>query len=204
MNRIIRNSATGILLVALCLNLSASDGDAAKGKSLTAPCAACHGSDGNSPVANQASLAGQGEKYLVKQMQDFKSAKRKNAIMAPMVSALSEQDMKDIAAFYASQKIQYKAVSDKYIELGKRLYLSGDADRDIPACVACHAVNGQGMAAAGFPALGGQHPDYTKLQLLAFRKGERANDENNVMRDIVAKMSDEQIEALAYFMAGLH
>lgn len=202
MNKVTGNSVIGGLLVIFCLSLSA--GEAAKGQSLTATCIACHGNDGNSPIANQPSLAGQGEKYLVKQLQDFKSGARKNAIMAPMVSGLSEQDMKDIAAFYSSQSIQYKSVNEKYIELGQRLYLSGDADRDIPACVACHAVNGQGMAAAGFPALGGQHPEYTKLQLLAFRKGDRDNDENGVMRDIMAKMSDEQIEALSHFIAGLH
>jgi cytochrome c553 len=191
------------LLAVSCFNLSA-DGDPVKGQSLTASCVACHGTDGNSPIANQPSIAGQNEKYLFKQLKEFKSGDRNNAIMAPMVSGLSEQDMRDIAAFYASQSVQYKPVADKYIELGQRLYLSGDADRDIPACVACHGIDGNGMSAAGFPALGGQHPEYTKLQLIAFRKGQRDNDANGVMRDIVAKMSDEQIEALAHFLAGLH
>lgn len=192
------------LLVSLMFAGAVSAGDATKGKEKSVQCVACHAVDGNSPLAMNPKLAGQSAKYIVKQLKEFKSGVRENAIMAPMAAALSEEDMADIAAFYASQKIQFAAVPDEYIELGQRLYRAGDADRDIPACMACHGPSGKGMAVAGFPSLGGQHPDYTKAQLLAFRSGERNNDENNVMRDIVAKMSDEQIEALSYFMVGLH
>lgn len=192
------------LLLAIVFTSGVSAGDAVKGKGKSALCATCHGSDGNSALAINPKLAGQGESYLVKQMKDFKSAQRKNATMEPMVATLSEVDMADIAAFFSSQSIQFSAVPDEYIQLGQQLYNSGDADRDIPACMACHGANGNGMPSAGFPAVGGQHPSYVIAQLKAFRAGTRNNDNNNVMRDVVAKMSDKQIEAIAYYMVGLH
>lgn len=181
-----------------------SAGDAAKGKDKVAACASCHGTDGNSVMAINPSLAGQGEKYLSKQLRDFKSGARKNATMSPMANLVADDDIEHVAAFYASQSIQHSAVEDKYIELGQRLYRSGDADRDIPACMACHGADGNGMPAAGFPALGGQTAAYTKAQLVAFRSGARNNDANSVMRDVAAKMSDEQIEALSFYLVGLH
>ncbi|TQV89136.1 c-type cytochrome [Aliikangiella coralliicola] len=192
------------LVLAVVFAGSVSAGDAAKGKEKSVTCASCHGPDGNSPLAINPKLAGQSEKYLVKQLKEFKSGARKNATMAPMASMLSDEDIEHVAAFYASQKVQHAAVNDEYIQLGQRLYRGGDADRDIPACIACHGPKGQGMPAAGFPALGGQHPGYTKAQLLAFRDGSRDNDLNSVMRDIVAKMSDQQIEALSQYLVGLH
>ena len=117
---------------------------------------------------------------------------------------LSDEDSENVSAYYASQKVQHMAVEEQFIKPGELLYRNGDADRDIPACIACHGPNGNGMSAAGFPALGGQHADYTKAQLLAFRDGLRNNDANNVMRDVVRKMSDEQIETISKYLAGLH
>ena len=193
----------GVVLTLLFAG-SVSAGDAAKGKEKTATCAGCHGPDGNSPLAMNPKIAGQGAKYMAKQLREFKSGERPNATMAPMASMLSDEDIENVSAYYAQQKVQHMAVDDKYIELGQKLYRSGDADRDVPACMACHGPSGYGMASAGFPALGGQHPEYTKAQLLAFRDGSRNNDANNVMRDVVRKMSDEQIEALAQYLAGLH
>jgi cytochrome c553 len=200
------NKTIGLMVATLVLSFTApiNAGDAAKGESQTAVCAGCHAADGNSVIAINPKLAGQGEKYLIKQLKDFKSGARKSATMAPMASMLTEEAMADIAAFYASQEVQHTAVDDKYIELGKKLYQGGDSDRTIPACMACHGAKGKGMAAAGFPAVGGQTPEYTKATLEAFRSGARDNDLNNVMRDVVAKMSDTQIEALAYYLAGLH
>ena len=192
------------LLLSLVFASSVMAGDAAKGKDKTATCTACHGADGNSPLAMYPKIAGQNEKYLIKQLKEFKTGERDNAMMAPMVSTLSDEDMADIAAYYASQQVQHAAVPEAYIKRGELLYRGGDSDRDIPACIACHGAQGNGMPAAGFPAVGGQHPDYTKAQLMAFRSGERNNDANNVMRDVVAKMSDAQIEALAYYLVGLH
>lgn len=179
-------------------------GDASKGKEKTAVCAGCHAVDGNSPLAINPKLAGQGEKYLVKQLHDFKSKARDNATMFPMASMLSDEDIDNIAAYYAQQKVQHMAVEDKYIEPAGKLYRGGDADRDIPACIACHGADGNGIATAGYPAVGGQHPEYTIATLKAFRSGARDNDLNGVMRDVVAKMSDTQIEELAYYLAGLH
>ena len=193
-----------VAIISVGLAFSASAGDAAKGQAKTAVCAGCHGADGNSALAINPKLAGQGEKYLAKQLKDFKSGARQNATMAPMANMLSDEDIQNVAAYYASQTVQHVAVADKYITLGQKLYRGGDADRDIPACIACHEASGKGMSEAGFPALGGQSPSYTKAQLEAFRSGSRDNDANNIMRDIVAKMSDSQIEALSFYLAGLH
>lgn len=192
------------LLLAIFFAGGVSAGDVASGKSKSGLCGTCHGADGNSAISINPKLAGQGEKYLLKQLEEFKSGVRKNDTMKAMTASLSQKDMQDIAAFYASQSIQHSAVPDKYIQSGKSLYNGGDSDRDIPACIACHGANGNGMPAAGFPALGGQHPEYAIAQLKAFRAGTRSNDKSSVMRNVVAKMSDEQIEAIAYYLVGLH
>ena len=197
------NKIIGLTLVLLFSNIAYA-GDIAKGQAKSAVCAACHAVDGNSAIAANPKLAGQSAKYLVKQLHDFKSGKRANAIMAPMAAMLNDEDIENVAAYYASQKVQHMAVDDKYIAVAEKLYRGGDSDRDILACIACHSATGEGMAAAGFPAIGGQHPAYTIATLKAFRSGDRASDANEVMRDVVAKMSDTQIEALAYYLAGLH
>ena len=197
------NKIIGLTLTLLFSNIAYAS-DIAKGQAKSVVCAACHAVDGNSAIAANPKLAGQSAKYLVKQLHDFKSGKRANAIMAPMAAMLNDEDIENVAAYYASQKVQHMAVDDKYIAVAEKLYRGGDSDRDIPACIACHSATGEGMAAAGFPAIGGQHPAYTIATLKAFRSGDRASDANEVMRDVVAKMSDTQIEALAYYLAGLH
>ncbi len=197
------NKIIGLVLVIL-FSVSAEAGDAAKGQAKSALCAGCHMADGNSAIPNYPKIAGQGEKYLIKQLHDFKSKKRDNATMYPNVANLTDEDIENIAAFYSSQSIQHMAVDKKYLEVAEKLYLGGDSDRDIPACIACHGAHGTGIPTAGFPAIGGQNPQYTIATLKAFRSGERDNDVNGMMRDIVAKMSDKQIEALAYYLAGLH
>lgn len=180
-------------------------GDAAKGQQAAAACAACHGSDGNTPIApDYPKLAGQRANYTEKQLHDFKSGARDNAVMAGQVAALSDEQIEDIAAFYASLEVQHAAVPDKYIETGQTLYRAGDPAQGIPACTACHGPKGNGLESAGFAALGGQNPQYTIAQLKAFRSGARANDTNRMMRDIAAKLTDDQIEALAYYLVGLH
>lgn len=171
------------------------------GKAKAAVCAACHSADGNSVVAMNPKLAGQSATYIVKQLKAFKDGSRANAIMAPMAAALSEQDMTDLANYFASQK---STLGDGQAnDLGQKLYLSGDAERGITACVACHSINGSGMPSAGFPALAKQHSGYLKTQLELFRKGERANDNNAMMRNIAIKLEDEDIEALAQYMSSL-
>ena len=195
------------LILAILFSSQLQAGDAAKGEAKTGVCATCHGVDGNSRAGQTPpapKLAGQSAKYLVKQLKDFKSKERDNALMLGMAGMLSDEDIENVATYYASQKVQYMAVSDKYIKTAEKIYRGGDSDRDIPACIACHGAKGNGLSTAGFPAIGGQHPDYTIATLKAFRSGARSNDANGIMRDIVAKMSDKQIEALGYYLVGLH
>ncbi|CAA0104921.1 Cytochrome c4 [Zhongshania aliphaticivorans] len=188
----------------------ALEGDAAAGKSKTAACAACHGADGNSSAPTFPSLAGQGERYLAKQIHDIKSGARPVPMMAGQTDHLSDQDIADIAAFYASKTANTGQADPALVEKGAAIYRGGIADRNIPACAACHSPTGHGMAAAGFPALAGQHADYTIAQLNAFRAAAdgregRANDgEAQTMRSIAFKMSDSEIEAVASFIQGLH
>jgi cytochrome c553 len=186
-----------------------AEGDAKAGEKKSQVCAACHGADGNSTNAMWPRLAGQNAQYTVKQLKDFKTGStedngRVDASMAGMVANLSEQDMQDLAAFYAKQTVQHEAVPAQYIEMGEALYRGGDAERGVTACIACHGPRGEGMGLAKFPAISGQHVDYTIKQLKAFREGERHNDTNAMMRNIAARMSNTQIEAIAYYLAGLH
>lgn len=177
--------------------------DLAKGEaSYTAVCAACHGADGNSGLAANPKLAQQHPEYLVKQLSEFKSGKRANAIMGGLAAALSDQDMVNISAWLHSKKAAMGAAKDKnLVQLGERIYRSGIADRQIPACAGCHSPNGAGIPAQ-YPRLGGQHADYTAAQLTAFRDGVRLN--NVVMTQVSAKLNDREIKAVADYIAGLH
>ncbi len=192
----------------LAQNVDAADVEAGAGIAQT--CAACHQADGNSTTPIWPKLAEQNPDYLVKQLKDFKdsmadqSKGRYDPSMSPMAAPLSEEDMENVAAYYASREIQKGAVAKQYIEMGERLYRAGDAGRGIPACTACHGPTGAGLNAAEYPALSGQHPEYTIAQLKAFAKGTRHNDQNRVMRDIASRMSDEQMEAVAQYLLGLH
>ena len=173
--------------------------DLVKGEASFAVCASCHGADGNSTTPANPSL--QHPEYLVKQLQEFKSGKRDNAIMKGFASALSEEDMKNIAFWLASKKAKDGAAKDKkLVTLGERIYRGGIADRQIAACAGCHSPNGAGIPAQ-YPRLKGQHADYTAAQLVAFRDGVRAN--NAQMRDVAAKMNDREIKAVSDYIAGL-
>jgi len=188
----------------------AVEGNPAAGKAKAAACAACHGADGNSAAPTFPKLAGQGERYLVKQISDIKSGARSVPMMAGQLDNLSEQDIANIAAFYASKTASTGQADPALAEKGAAIYRGGIADRNIPACSACHSPTGSGMAAAGFPALSGQHADYTATQLKAFRAAAdgregRSNDgDAMVMRTIAFKLSDSEIEAVASFIQGLH
>ncbi len=179
-------------------------GNVSAGKSKAAVCAACHGADGNSPSNMFPKLAGQGEAYLVKQLQDFKNETRKNAVMAPMVAALSEQDMADLAAFYASNKVTEGGTAEELVEAGQAIYRGGNKESGVPACMACHGPTGAGMPAAKWPALSGQHATYLEAQLNAFANGTRSNDLNSMMRDIASKMTADEIKAVSAYASGLH
>lgn len=196
--------------VLLAWNTPSIAGDAAKGAELSSTCAACHGKDGNSGNPMWPKLAGQNAKYLEKQIKDFqagskdKSQGRFDASMAPMVANLSEEDIADLAAYFSEQETQLGTVDKEFLDLGKNIYFQGDAERGVAACSACHGAAGQGLNLAGYPAISGQHPEYTIKQLKAFSHGERTNDANGIMRDTAIRMSDQQIEAVAHYLLGLH
>jgi cbb3-type cytochrome c oxidase subunit III len=177
--------------------------DLAKGQAIaTQVCAACHTADGSRGSPANPILQGQHPEYLVKQLSEFKAGKRDNAIMKGFASALSEEDMKNVAAFYASKQAKAGAAKNKdLVVLGEKIYRGGIADRKVPACAACHSPSGAGIPAQ-YPRLSGQHTDYTTAQLTAFRDGIRKN--NTVMTGVAAKMNDREIKAVADYIAGLH
>jgi cytochrome c553 len=176
--------------------------DLVKGEaSFTAVCASCHGADGNSGVPANPKLAQQHPEYLIKQLQDFKAGKRKNPIMQGFASALSEDDMKNIAYWATSKKAKTGFAKDKeLVALGERIYRGGVQDRQIAACAGCHSPTGAGIPSQ-YPRLGGQHADYTVTQLTAFRDGGRKN--SIPMTQVAAKLNDREIRALADYIAGL-
>lgn len=164
-------------------------------------CTACHGADGNSVITLNPKLAGQHPEYLVKQLTEFKSGKRANAVMSGMAAMLGDEDMKGVAAYYTSQNLALgKAKSNGVGSLGEKIYRGGIAETNVPACAACHGANGAGITKQ-FPRLGGQHADYTLAQLRTFRTGERANAP--MMMTIATKMTDEQMSAVADYIQGL-
>lgn len=176
--------------------------DLAKGEaSYGAVCAACHGADGNSGTPTFPKLAQQHPQYLVKQLQEFKSGKRANAVMMGFASALSEEDMRNIAYWVGSKAAKPGFAKDKEaVALGERIYRGGIADRQVPACAGCHSPNGAGIPAQ-YPRIGGQHAEYAAAQLTAFRDGVRKNSLQ--MNQIAAKLNDREIKALADYVAGL-
>lgn len=190
--------------VGLIPNLLLAQGDATAGQAKSALCASCHGADGNSPLAMNPKLAGQSAKYMVKQLQDFKSGAREGAIMASMVLSLSDQDMEDIAAWYSSQQATIQGADPESLELAERLYRAGNSEIEVAACSACHSPTGKGNAPAGFPSLSGQHPEYTLQQLKNFRSGARQNDGSAMMRTVVERLTDKELEALASYVSGLN
>jgi cytochrome c553 len=175
--------------------------DAAKGGQLSTACQACHVADGNRGVPANPILQGQHPEYLVKQLVEFKAGKRKNAVMSGMAAPLSEEDMKHIAAFYASKKAKpgFAKVKDT-VTLGEQIYRGGIAAKAVPACAGCHSPNGAGIPSQ-YPRVGGQHADYTEIQLTAFRSGARAN--GPMMMTIASRMNDKEIKAVSDYMAGL-
>ncbi|MCW5665795.1 MAG: cytochrome c4 [Piscinibacter sp.] len=181
---------------------TAAKPDAAKGQTIaTNVCGACHSADGSRGAPANPILQGQHPEYLVKQLGEFKSGKRDNAIMKGFASALSEEDMRNVAAFYAGKSAKPGAAKNKdLVTLGEKIYRGGIADRNIPACSGCHSPTGAGIPSQ-YPRLAGQHAEYTEAQLLAFRGGVRNN--NAQMTGVAAKMSDREIKAVSDYIAGL-
>jgi cytochrome c553 len=176
--------------------------DTAKGAALFGQmCVACHAADGNSTTPANPKLAQQHPEYLIKQLKEYKSGKRANAIMSGFAGGLSDEDMRNVAYWLASQKASTGAATDAdLVRLGERIYRGGIPDRQIAACAGCHSPNGAGIPAQ-YPRLSGQHADYTAEQLRQFRSGTRKN--NAQMTGVAAKMNDREILAVSEFIAGL-
>ncbi|WP_455229669.1 c-type cytochrome [Geopseudomonas aromaticivorans] len=198
------------LLVSLLLTLGVTGlaqaaGDATAGQTKAAVCGACHGPDGNSPAPTFPKLAGQGERYLLKQMKDIKSGARPVVPMTGLLDNLSDQDLADISAYFASQKGSVGAADPKLVARGEALFRGGNLEAGMPACSGCHSPNGAGNDLAGFPQLGGQHAAYVATQLTNFREGVRTNDgDTMIMRSVAAKLSNKDIEAVSSYIQGLH
>ncbi|GAB2182599.1 c-type cytochrome [Denitratisoma sp. agr-D3] len=186
--------------------------DIAKGKAIAATvCVACHGADGNSTIAANPKLAGQHADYIAKQLREFKSGARNNAVMLGMASGLSEDDMRNLGAWFASQEQKGDSAKNRdTVEFGQKLFRAGNASKGLPACAGCHGPAGAGIPAQ-YPRIGGQFADYIEAQLKAFREAGtnpnpvngRANDPNKMMRGVAAKMTDYEIKAVADYVAGL-
>ena len=185
-------------------------GDAAAGKAQAAVCAACHGPDGNSAVPSFPKLAGQGEKYLYKQLKDIRDGARPIPTMAGQLDGKSNQELADIASYFASQTMSGGHTDPALLALGESVYRSGIPERKVAACAACHSPTGAGNAPAGFPALAGQQAEYIAAQLIAYRKGYedetgRINDgDTRIMRITAFGLSDREIQAVSSYAAGLH
>lgn len=214
----------GVLVSLGLAGFAQASGDAAAGKNKAAACAACHGADGNSLAPTFPKLAGQNERYLIKQLKDIQcgalSADEQKATkclprpvptMAGQLDNFNDQDLADIAAFFASQTASGGQAKEALVAKGAEIYRAGLASKGVAACMACHSPTGKGNAPAGFPRLAGQHSDYIATQLKAFRASAdgdasgRSNDgETMIMRDIAFRMSDADIEAVSSYISGLY
>ena len=201
--------AGGAMIPAAGLAQGGAKGDPAKAQPIVQQvCAACHGTDGNSPLPVNPNLAGQHPEYTLRQLASFKPQgqkppERNNPVMAGMVANLTADDMGNLAAYYATQKPMTRTARDPELaKLGQAIYRGGVMQKGVAACASCHAPNGAGIPAQ-FPRIGGQHAEYTEAQLKAFRAGDRANDPNRMMRTVAAKLTDREIRAVAEYVAGL-
>ncbi|WKT60679.1 c-type cytochrome [Microbulbifer thermotolerans] len=216
MNSIIKNTALALgLTFGLAAPVVMAAGDPAAGKAKATACAACHGAEGNSLAPAFPKIAGLGEKYLAKQLMDIKSGARQVPQMIGQLDNFNEQDLQDLAAYFASQPVQLsgsKAISVTLnngesvdgLMLGRELFRAGNPETGVPACMGCHSPTGKGNAPAGYPRLSGQYAEYVETQLKAFRAGTRTNDgDTRVMRSVAKQLSDAEITALANYVAGL-
>ena len=181
-------------------------GNAATGQAKAAACGACHGMDGNSTDPQYPKLAGQNEQYIVRQLENFKSGKRQNPIMLGMATPLSKQDMRDIGAYFASQTVLPGVADQAVVEHGQQLFREGDVKRGIPACMACHSIDGRGNPGAAFPQLEGQHAQYVESVLKAWHNGDAWGKDahSQIMPTIAQKLDTNDILAVASYIEGLH
>lgn len=181
--------------------LAAGSKEAGQAKSAT--CAACHGADGNSLNPEWPSLAGQHETYIVRQLQAFHGGQRQNVLMSPMAAILSAEDMADLAAYFSSQTLRGGEADPAKLALGERVFRSGNLRAQTAACAGCHGPTGLGNAPAAWPSIQGQHATYVAAQLRAYKSGARNTDPNQMMRNVAASLSEEEIDAVASYVQGL-
>ncbi len=207
------NKFVALSLSILCFSLTTTvfadglvNGDIEAGKEKSITCGACHGADGNSVNPVWPSLAGQHATYAVAQLQAFKNGSRSEPLMLGQVMTLSDEEMRNLAVYFASMPAAAKAVADpSIVDRGQRLYRGGDRDNNSAACIACHGPTGRGNPAAAYPSLKGQYATYTAAQLRAYASGARQSDgPTKVMRDIASSLSEEDIVAVASYIQGLH
>jgi cytochrome c553 len=209
-----------LLLIAISLTFAGSpailhaEGKISAGKEKSTTCAGCHGDDGNSQVSTFPKLAGQHASYVTKQLHAFKTGARHDAMMAPLATSLSEEDILDLAAYYASEKISpnvaaependqsAKEEQEKLLAEGRNLYRNGDINAQVSACIACHGPFGDGNRPASYPVLNSQHADYIIKTLTDFKNAERTKNPDNMMLMIAKKMSEREIKAIAYYLSA--
>ena len=215
-----------VTIILFGLSTWAQAADIKAGEEKAAICTACHGPAGVSVNPDWPSLAGQGQKYIEKQLKDFKSGERPNMVMQPQAAMLSDEDIVNVAAYFAAQTPAPASTEgagenpEELLALGKAIYQGGDLSKNVPACMACHGPTGAGIEPAAFPRVSGQHAKYSRIQLDAFKTSAlideqasetdrstlvvRPNDPNGMMRDVASKLTPKQIEAVARYMQGLH
>ncbi|TVO72512.1 c-type cytochrome [Sedimenticola selenatireducens] len=191
------------IVLAMVVSNAQAAGDAAAGKAKSGTCLACHGADGNSANAVWPKLAGQHPSYIKKQLQEFKAGARKNDLMSPMAMPLSDQDMDDLAAYFSGQAQSPGVAAADQVELGTKIYRAGNVATNVAACMACHGPSGNGNPGAKFPRISGQHAAYLEKTLKDFRSGDRANDNAKMMQNVVNRMTDKEIAAVAQYLQGL-
>ena len=184
---------------------SMKKGDAEKGSKLVGTCVACHGADGNSVVGQWPTLAGQRESYLFEQLDHIRSEERVIAVMKGLLNDYSDDDLRDVSAFYSSQKTKVSQADEANLALGKQIYRAGNLDSGVPACTGCHGPTGKGLESAQYPMLGGQKAEYVVTSLIAYQTGERAIDEHGkIMQGIALRLTTEEIRAVANYVSGLY
>jgi cytochrome c553 len=201
---------TAKLVVALALaatvgwtSSALAAGSKEAGQAKAATCSACHGMDGNSLNPEWPNLASQHETYVVRQLAAFKSGQRQNLLMSPMALILSDEDMADLAAYFSSQALRGGEADPAKLKLGQRVYRSGNVNDHVMACAGCHGPTGRGNAPAAYASIQGQHSTYVAAQLRAYKAGTRNTDPNQMMRNIAARLSEEEIDAVASYVQGL-
>jgi cytochrome c553 len=173
------------------------------GQAKSATCGACHGMDGNSLSPEWPNLASQHSTYIVRQLTLFHGGQRQNVLMSPMAAPLTEQDMADLAAWFSSQTVRGGETDPSKLKQGQQVFRAGNLAKQVPPCQGCHGPTGRGNAPAAYPSIQGQHATYVAAQLRAYKAGTRTTDPNQMMRNVAAGLSDEEIDAVASFVQGL-